>query len=69
MTGLAVDFTPAAIFVGTLAVLLACIGAATVFVAAWTLWLARREERRQTAEERRWAEVRRVLAGHTESDR
>lgn len=59
---MSIDFTPAAVFVGTLAVLLACIGVATLFVAGWTLWLAWREERR-------WADLSRVLSGHTESDR
>lgn len=65
----AVDVTPAAIFVGVLFALLAAIGLATLAVAAWFTACAWWADRVESRDQRHWADLSRVLDGHTEVDR
>lgn len=69
MNTLAFDAAPAAWFVGTLFVLLAAIGLATLLVSGWVLLCAWYADRVESRDQRRWADLTRVLNGHTEADR
>lgn len=54
-----IDWTASATFVAVLVLFLAAVGAATVAVAAWTLLVARWEDRRH---QRQADEIRRIFA-------